>query len=79
MAPGSDGGLCICFYIISQILLLYEFGTIESWSVIVNNCIIFLSIAFGVVFITNSFIQQIIQSKKRTPNFFPNWLTLMKS
>ena len=53
------------FYVISQILLLQEFGVIDSWSTIVNNCSVFLSIAFGVVVITNNFIRQIIYTNKK--------------
>ena len=58
-------GYVFVFFLTSQIVLLYEFGAIEGWISIVNNSIVFLSIASGVVFITNSFVQQLIQSNKK--------------
>ena len=53
------------FYLISEILLLQEFSAIDSWSTVVNNSILFLSISFGVVFITNNFIREIIHSNRK--------------
>ncbi len=53
------------FYLISQVLLLQEYNAISDWSAIVNNSILFLSISFGVVFITNNFIREIIHSNKK--------------
>ena len=53
------------FYLLSQLILLIDFGAIESGSIVVTNSIVFLSIAFGVVFITNNFIRQVIDSSKR--------------
>lgn len=57
-------GLVYSFFFTSQLILLYQFQTIDSWSTIFNNSIIFLGISFGLVIVTNSFIRQIISANK---------------
>lgn len=53
------------FFLTSQFILWKTFGVITDGTVILNNSLIFLAIAFGLVLITNSFIQQIISSDRK--------------
>ena len=57
--------LVFAFFLTSQIILFQQFGAIENGLSILGNCIVFLSIAFALVLINNSFIRQIIDSSKK--------------
>lgn len=51
-------------FLSSQIINYQQFSTAVSYQAIFNDTLIFIAIAFGLIFITDSFIKQIIETRR---------------